>query len=73
MIFPIEKVVEFKGGMYAITVAASKRAFQLARLANAEDNSVMELVEDNNGKVVSLAAQQLFSGEVQYAIEENIS
>ena len=34
-----------------------------------EDPSVSELVEDNDGKVVSLAARQLFSGEVKYAIE----
>lgn len=73
MIFPLEEVVEYKGDMYAITVAASKRAFQLAKLAGVEDKAVTALVEDNNGKVVSLAAKQLFSGEVSYKIEDAVS
>ena len=69
MIFPLEELAKFKGGMYAITVAASRRAYQLAKLAMIEDPAVSELGEDNDGKVVSLAARQLFSGEVKYAIE----
>ncbi|MBP3365990.1 MAG: DNA-directed RNA polymerase subunit omega [Treponema sp.] len=69
MIFPLEELAKFKGGMYAITAAASRRAYQLAKLAMIEDPAVCELVEDNDGKVVSLAARQLFTGDVQYAIE----
>ena len=60
MIFPLEELTKFKGGMYAITVAASRRAYQLTKVAMIEDPSVSELVEDNDGKVVSLAARQLF-------------
>lgn len=69
MIFPLEDMAKFKGGMYGITVAASRRAFQLAKLAMIKDPNVSELVEENNGKVVSLAARQLFSDEVHYSIE----
>ena len=64
MIFPLESMVEFKEGMYEITVAASRRAYQLAMTKD-------PLLEENDGKVVSLAAKQLFSGEVNYAIEES--
>jgi DNA-directed RNA polymerase subunit omega len=72
MIFPLEELAKFKGGMYSITVAASRRAYQLAKLAMAKDPEIEELVEDNDGKVVSLAARQLFDGEVQYAIESAV-
>ncbi|MBP5156840.1 MAG: DNA-directed RNA polymerase subunit omega [Treponema sp.] len=63
MIFPLESLVKFKGSIYEITSAASRRAYQLAIL---KDNEVM----DNDGKVVSLAARQLFRGEVHYRIEQ---
>ncbi len=69
MIFPLEDMAKFKGGMYGITVAASQRAFQLAKLAKEEDPGALELVEENDGKVVSLAARQLFGDEVHYQIE----
>ncbi|MCR5080266.1 MAG: DNA-directed RNA polymerase subunit omega [Treponema sp.] len=71
MIFPLEDMAKFKGGMYGITVAASRRAYQLAKLAMIKDPNVSELVEENNGKVVSLAARQLFSDEVHYSIENS--
>lgn len=70
MIFPIEDVAKFKGGMYAMTVAASKRAFQLAKLARIPGTDEDDLVnEENDGKAVSVAAEQLFSGDVKYSIE----
>ncbi len=62
MIFPLEEMVKFKGGMYEITVAASRRAYQLAMIKD-------ETVEENDGKVVSLAARQLFTGEVHYRLD----
>ena len=62
MTFPLEELVNFKGGMYEITVAASRRAYQLAMIKD-------PLVDENDGKVVSLAARQLFTGEVQYRID----
>ena len=70
MIFPIEEVAKYKGGMYAMTVAASERAFQLAKLSIIPGTDEDDLVnEENDGKAVSVAAQQLFSGAVTYSIE----
>ena len=63
MIFPLEDLVKFKGGMYEVTVAASRRAYQLAMVKD-------PILEENDGKVVSLAARQLFTDEVQYRIEQ---
>ncbi len=63
MIFPLEGLVKFKGSIYEITSAASRRAYQLAMLKDPE-------VEENDGKVVSLAAKQLFSEDVHYRIEQ---
>ncbi|MBO4404782.1 MAG: DNA-directed RNA polymerase subunit omega [Treponema sp.] len=64
MIFPLKEMCNFKGGMYEITAAASRRAYQLAMIKGEE-------FEENDGKVVSLAARQLFTGEVQYKLESN--
>jgi DNA-directed RNA polymerase subunit omega len=49
--------------MYGITAAASRRAFQLSMLKDEE-------IEENDGKVVSLAARQVFTQEVEFRIEE---
>lgn len=53
MIFPLEQLVKFSGNVYEITVAASRRAYQLAMMKDAE-------IDRNDGKVVSLAAKQVF-------------
>ena len=63
MIFPLEQLVKFKDNIYEITCAASRRAYQLSRI---DDESVKE----NDGKVVPTAAQQLFTDEVKYRIEQ---
>ncbi len=63
MIFPLEELVKFKGNVYEITCAASRRAYQLAMVKDS-------VVEENDGKVVSLAARQLFTNQVQYRIEQ---
>ncbi len=63
MIFPLESLVKFKDSIYEITVAASRRAYQLAMLKE-------PIVEENDGKVVSLAAKQLFNKDVNYRIEQ---
>jgi DNA-directed RNA polymerase subunit omega len=63
MIFPLERLIEYEENMYAITCAASRRAYQLSMLRDPE-------IEENDGKVVSLAAQQVFTEEIQFRIEE---
>lgn len=62
MVFPLEELVEFKDNIYEITVAASQRAYQMAKVGDPE-------VEANQEKVVSAAARQLFTNKVTYRIE----
>ena len=62
MIFPFEELVKFQDNIYEITAAASRRAFQLSMIKD-------PVIEENEGKVVSTAAKQLFKDEVKYRIE----
>jgi DNA-directed RNA polymerase subunit omega len=63
MIFPLEELIEYDGNMYEITSAASRRSFQLSMLKDEE-------IDENDGKVVSLAASQVFTKEVEFRIED---
>ena len=63
MLFPLQELVKFSDNIYAVTVAANRRAYQMLRIKD-------PLIEENEGKVVSLAAQQLFSKKVTYRIEK---
>jgi DNA-directed RNA polymerase subunit omega len=63
MIFPLEELIEYAGNMYEITSAASRRSYQLSMLKDPE-------IEENDGKVVSLAAQQVFTREIEFHLEE---
>lgn len=63
MIFPLQDLVRFEDNVYEITCAASRRAYQLSMVKDPD-------IENNDGKVVSLAARQLFSKQVEYRIEE---
>jgi DNA-directed RNA polymerase subunit omega len=64
MIFPLQELIEYEDNMYEITCAASRRAFQLSMLRDPE-------VEEHEGKVVSFAAQQVFTKEIEFRIEES--
>jgi DNA-directed RNA polymerase subunit omega len=63
MIFPLEELIEYEGNMYEITAAASRRSFQLSMLKDEE-------IDENEGKVVSLAADQVFTRQVEFRIPE---
>ena len=65
MIFPIEELIQYEDNMYEITCASSRRAYQLSMLQEADE-------EEYGGgiKVVSLAASQVFSGEVAFRLED---
>ena len=63
MIFPIEELIEYDNNMYEITAAASRRSYQLSMLKDPD-------IESNDGKVVSLAARQLFTNQIEFRIEE---
>jgi DNA-directed RNA polymerase subunit omega len=62
MIFPLQELIEYDDNMYEITSAASRRSYQLSMLKDPE-------IEENDGKVVSLAARQVFTQEVEFRIE----
>ncbi len=62
MIFPLEQLVEFDGNIYEITVAASRRAYQMAKIKDPE-------ISANYDKDVCVAARQLFTRKVSYRIE----
>ena len=62
MIFPLEELVKFQDNIYEVTAAASRRAYQLSMVKD-------PIIEENDDKVVSLAARQLFQDEVKYQIE----
>jgi DNA-directed RNA polymerase subunit omega len=63
MIFPLEELIEYEGNMYEITSAASRRSYQLSMLRDPD-------IEDNDGKVVSLAARQVFTKEIEFHLED---
>ncbi|MBO4532354.1 MAG: DNA-directed RNA polymerase subunit omega [Treponema sp.] len=63
MIFPLEQLVQFQDNIYEITVAASRRAYQMAKVNDPE-------IAANSDKVVCVAARQLFNHKVSYRIEE---
>ena len=63
MAFPIKELIEFEGNIYELTRAASKRAFQLAKIQSSP-------VYLDNEKVVSVAARQVFTHEVDYHEEK---
>jgi DNA-directed RNA polymerase subunit omega len=63
MIFPLEELIEYEGNMYEITAAASRRSYQLSMLKDPD-------IEENDGKVVSLAARQVFTDQVEFRLEE---
>jgi DNA-directed RNA polymerase subunit omega len=62
MIFPLEELIEYDKNMYEITSASSRRSYQLSMLKDPE-------IEDNDGKVVSLAARQVFTKEVEFRLD----
>ncbi|HCO49762.1 MAG TPA: DNA-directed RNA polymerase subunit omega [Spirochaetaceae bacterium] len=64
MIIPLEELINYNTNSYELAVAVNRRAFQLAVLKTPE-------VEKCNGKVVSLAAQQVFSKQVEYRFISN--
>ena len=68
MIFPLEELIEYEKNMYEITTAAARRAYQLSMLHAVKDLDAVSWIDDNNGKVVSLAARQVFSGELEFRL-----
>ena len=66
MIFPLEELIEYGKNMYEVTAASSRRSYQLSMLYMASDDEVKPWVDVNDGKVVSLAARQVFTKEIEF-------
>jgi DNA-directed RNA polymerase subunit omega len=64
MIFPLEALIKYEGNTYEITAAALRRSYQLSILRDPE-------IEENDGKVVSLAARQVFNKEVSFQLDSS--
>jgi DNA-directed RNA polymerase subunit omega len=62
MIFPLKELIEYKDNMYEITTAASRRSYQLSMLKD-------ESIEQYDDKVVSLAAKQLFTAQIEFRLD----
>jgi len=60
MIFPLRELIEYGDNMYEITTAASRRAYQLSSVLEKDEK------DDYDGKMVALAALQVFTKEVQF-------
>ena len=69
MIFPLEELIEYESNMYEITAAASHRSYQLSMLHAAEDENTRPWIDGNDGKVVSLAARQVFRKEIEFHLD----
>ena len=68
MIFPLEELIEFNDNMYEITAASSRRSYQLSMLYAADDDDARPWIDENDGKVVSLAARQVFTKEIEFRL-----
>ena len=68
MLFPLEELIKYDKNMYEITVASSRRSYQLSILYSARDEYIVPWVDENDGKVVSMAARQIFTGEVEFRL-----
>lgn len=62
-VLPLDLLISYDGNMYELTCAAIKRAAQI-NLAGDES------LDDNKGRVVSLAIKQILSKKVEYRLEE---
>ena len=69
MIFPLEELIEYDKNMYEITAASSRRSYQLSMLYAANDDDSKSWIDGNDGKVVSLAARQVFTKEIEFRLD----
>ena len=69
MIFPLEELIGYVDNMYGVTAASSRRSYQLSILHAASDEQVKSWIDANDGKVVSLAARLIFTGEIDFRLQ----
>ena len=68
MIFPLEELIGYVDNMYEITAASARRSCQLSMLYAANDDEFKYWIDENNGKVVSLAAKEIFTKEIGFRL-----
>ena len=68
MVFPLEELIKYDKNMYEITAASSRRSYQLSMLYSVEDDDFEPWIDENDGKVVSIAARQVFTGEIEFRL-----
>ena len=68
MIFPLQELIEYDKNMYEITAASTRRSYQLSILYAANDDQIKGWIDENEGKVVSLAARQVFTTEIEFRL-----
>jgi len=69
MIFPLEELIQYDKNMYEITAASSRRSFQLSMLYAASDDDAKYWIDEHDGKVVSLAARQVFTKQIDFRLD----
>lgn len=63
MILPLDRLEQYQGNVYELTVATVRRAYQITMTGDEE-------LDENDGKVVSTAIKQILTDKVQYRIED---
>lgn len=62
MIIPLDLLINRQGNVYEMTCAAVRRAMQITVAGDEE-------VEENDGKIVSVAVKQILTKKVDYRLE----
>jgi DNA-directed RNA polymerase subunit omega len=62
-VLPLDLLISYEDNMYELTCAAIKRAAQINLAGDAE-------LEENSGRVVSLAIKQILKKKIEYRLEE---
>ena len=63
MIIPLDRLISYDSNIYALTCAMIRRAYQVTVTGERE-------AEDNNGKVVSTAVNQILTNKVTFKHDE---
>lgn len=63
MVLPLDLLERYQENVYELTCAAIRRAYQLTVTGD-------EVLDENEGRIVSTAIKQILTQEVQYRIEE---
>jgi len=63
MILPLNLLEQYRDNIYELTCASIRRAYQITMTGDEE-------LDENDGKVVSIAIGQILTKKVQYSIEE---